>query len=200
MKKIALAAVALSLVCAGTATAADMAVKAPPPPVATCFWCGFYIGGNVGYGWGKTDIVGSNFYTGNLAGTTPGIIHAYGMSNDMKGWLGGGQVGYNTQLSPNLVVGVEADIQYADLKSSGNAFVPLTAVGVLGLNPNSLAVATSQHLDWFGTVRGRVGFTPVGSPNLLLYGTAGVAFGPATATVAYADFFPNVPATISGVG
>src|SRR5689334_4681426 len=159
MNKISTAILSVASVLSMTsfASAADMAVKAPPPPVATCIWCGFYIGGNVGYGWGTTDIVGSNFYTGNLGGTTAGVIHAYGLSNHMEGAVAGGQIGYNTQISPNLVVGVEADIQWADLKSSGNAFVPLTPVGLLGLNPNSLTIATSQRLDWFGTVRGRLG-------------------------------------------
>src|SRR5690242_15934708 len=43
----ALAAISLF---GGVASAADMAVKAPPPPPGVgCTWCGFYIGGNAGY-------------------------------------------------------------------------------------------------------------------------------------------------------
>src|SRR5436189_242788 len=37
----------------------------------------------------------------------------------------------------------------------------------------------TNHLDWFGTVRGRIGFTL--GPRTLLYGTGGVAFGGVTA-------------------
>ena len=42
--------------------------------------------------------------------------------------------------------------------------------------------ATSDKLDWFGTVRGRLGF--LATPTFLLYGTGGLAYGRvASATV-----------------
>jgi len=62
--------------------------------------------------------------------------------------LGGGQIGYNLQLSPLFVAGLETDFQGA----------------------------SSHNLDWFGTVRARLGITPF-SPNLLIYGTGGFAYG-----------------------
>jgi opacity protein-like surface antigen len=44
----------LSLAASGFAVAADMVVKAPPPPPAPVYgWTGFYVGGNIGYSWGK---------------------------------------------------------------------------------------------------------------------------------------------------
>jgi opacity protein-like surface antigen len=57
MKKIALIAAALA-VMAMPAGAADLLVKAPPPtPVPAWSWTGFYIGGNVGGAWAKSDWV-----------------------------------------------------------------------------------------------------------------------------------------------
>ena len=38
--------------------------------------------------------------------------------------------------------------------------------------------AIQNRLDWFGTVRGRAGFAV---NNILLYGTAGVAYGQTSA-------------------
>jgi outer membrane immunogenic protein len=57
MKKIVLAAAALAI---GTvsASAADLAArpytKAPAPIAAVYSWTGFYIGADVGYGWGRS--------------------------------------------------------------------------------------------------------------------------------------------------
>ena len=56
---IAIIAAALTVVCAQVASAADMPVKAPrpvaaPPPVYN--WTGFYVGGHVGYLWGRTHV------------------------------------------------------------------------------------------------------------------------------------------------
>ena len=44
---------------------------------------------------------------------------------------------------------------------------------VLALPPSALT--TDHKLQWFGTTRPRLGF--LATPNLLLYGTAGVAYG-----------------------
>ena len=54
MKKLATAIAAIALI--GTpAFAADMAVKAPPPaPAPVHSWTGWYVGGNVGYSWGRS--------------------------------------------------------------------------------------------------------------------------------------------------
>jgi outer membrane immunogenic protein len=55
-KQLALGSVALAvfLVAAGTASAADMAVKAPIVPPFS--WTGWYVGGNLGYGWASDPV------------------------------------------------------------------------------------------------------------------------------------------------
>ena len=48
--------------------------------------------------------------------------------------------------------GVEADIQGADMRDNYTCLLTCTVVG-----PGAVATQFNQRLDWFGTVRGRVG-------------------------------------------
>ena len=66
-------------------------------------WTGFYIGGNLGYGWGST----------SSSGTAGAFDGAGGLSVHPSGWTGGLQTGYNWQYD-KLVVGVEADLGFLD--------------------------------------------------------------------------------------
>src|SRR6266516_4893057 len=73
------------------ATAADMApryTKAPPPIVEVWNWTGFYIGGNAGYSWGRSNDTSS---LTNGAGTV--LFTSVDRAN-MDGVIGGGQIGY----------------------------------------------------------------------------------------------------------
>jgi outer membrane immunogenic protein len=91
-----------------------------------------------------------------------GINGGYGWSNsnftDPEGGFGGGQIGYNWQRD-RIVFGFEGDIQGGDI--NGSAF-----------NTSNGDIAHS-NIDWFSTVRGRLGFA---SGPWLFYGTGGVAF------------------------
>ena len=166
-KIVALLSGILSLGAAGAASAADMAVKALPPPAPIFTWTGFYIGGNAGYGWGNEDVglrpTPNAASLAFFAGTFPTFI-PNSVSPRPSGAIAGGQAGYNWQ-SGRFVLGVEGDIQWADVKGTFNTSVP----------PFPIQTTTSQKLEWFGTGRGRLGFTAV--DTLLLYVTAGVAFG-----------------------
>ena len=85
------------------------------------------------------------------------------------GVIGGGQIGYNFQVTPMFVVGAETDFQGTSLGSGGGN--NNNWGWLFGFPP----VATAR-LNWFGTVRGRVGITLL-SPQLLVYGTGGFAYG-----------------------
>src|SRR5215831_10680423 len=75
--------------------------RAPPVIPVGYYWTGFYVGAHVGAGW----------------------------SGD-GGFLGGGQVGFNYQINPQWVVGVEADIAGTTIKDGVNAsFVFSSAPG-----------------------------------------------------------------------
>jgi outer membrane immunogenic protein len=144
-----------------------MAVKAPPMPVAAIYnWTGFYIGGNVGAGWGNQSVNFSGSAP-TLAAIAAGQIPA-SLAGNPSGVIGGAQAGYNFQ-SGKFVYGIEADIQGANIHSGATLS---TAVGGALLPVTTTA---DQNLSYFGTVRGRAGLTV--TPALLLYGTGGFAYG-----------------------
>src|SRR5437763_1964465 len=139
MKKLATVIAAIELI--GTpAFAADMAVKAPPPvPTAVPYsWTGFYGGLNVGWSWGRAR---SDF---DISGFATTVTASDSISPD--GVIGGGQLGYNWQLAPNWLIGVEADIQASGEKVSSTRFA---TVDIEGVTTNYEA-----KIEWFGTARG----------------------------------------------
>jgi outer membrane immunogenic protein len=156
MKKLFLATTAFVVLTAASAGAADLSRPAyapPPPPVYS--WTGIYWGGNVGYSWGQSK---NDRSLVNLGVTVS-------ESQDVDGVIGGVQTGYNYQFGA-WVLGLETDIQASGQK--GGSTFP-----VLAIPPSTLT--TDHKLNWFGTTRPRLGF--LATPNLLLYGTAGVAYG-----------------------
>src|SRR5262249_48467700 len=107
------------LSASGSAFAADMAVKAPPPAPAPVYnWTGWYVGVNAGASFGrvKTDVnvaPGTETVTTVNVGTAPSPIPGIAFSNTEypDGFIGGGQIGYNWQFSPISVPALDADIQ-----------------------------------------------------------------------------------------
>lgn len=182
MKKIALATAA-TLLFAGAASAADLAArpytKAPVPVLAVYNWTGFYIGANVGYGWGNADTffnpLPNAVAFANLAPTT--------LSPDPQGAFAGGQAGYNWQAG-KFVLGVETDIQWSDINRT------VVSAPIIQNNgaPFNGFLAAGQKIDWFGTTRLRAGLTA--TDRLLLYVTGGVAYGDVN-YAAQSDFRPQ---------
>jgi outer membrane immunogenic protein len=125
-------------------------------------WSGFYVGANGGYEWGGSNV--SAFADANASGVK---------SFDSNGGFGGVQIGRNWQVN-RMVLGVEADIQWADIKGNRSAHA---SVGGTAVTADARA---SSDLDWFGTVRGRVGYS---FNNALVYATAGLAYGGAKDTL-----------------
>ena len=197
-KAIAFSAFAV-VAATSMASAADMApryTKAPPPVVEVWNWTGFFIGGNAGYSWGRsnTDVSYFNTVTGVPIVPPPGSITSAGF--DMNGGIAGGQIGYNWQ-SSNWVFGLEADAQWSGEKGRGVFNCASTAIGgpclpgltflPAGVTGTSLTV--DQSLEWFGTVRGRAGVLV--TPRVLLYGTGGLAYGSIKTTGTLAGVNPN---------
>lgn len=122
-------------------------------------WQGLYFGGNIGYGFDGSDLR-------SLERITPppssiGIVQGF----DPEGLFGGVQLGYNWQVE-RLVFGLETDIQYSDIGDAGG--------GLYSNNPVFGGGAWAD-VDWFGTLRGRLGFAV--TERVLVYGTAGLAYG-----------------------
>lgn len=148
-------AASVGILTSGAAFAADLPsrqIEPVAPITAPVFsWTGFYVGVNAGYAWNTNDDNGT-FVNGGY----------YKSNNDDGGFTGGGQIGYNYQID-QFVIGVEADINYADLKGDSNNAWSYTG-----------AASTSNGIEWFGTVRARVGFA---IDRALIYGTGGFAYG-----------------------
>src|SRR5450755_1397801 len=75
-----------------SASAADMPTKAPVPMMVPMYnWAGWYVGGNVGYGWGANSDPGVTFVDGSAIGVA--AYYAFGgnvMPNvRQKGVIGG---------------------------------------------------------------------------------------------------------------
>jgi outer membrane immunogenic protein len=87
---------------------------------------------------------------------------------DANGVIGGGQIGYNYQLG-HFGIGAEADFSGSDMGDS------TTQNGSFGQDTQSYHA--EENIDWYGTVRLRLGFAP--SCRFLLYGTGGLAYGDA---------------------
>jgi outer membrane immunogenic protein len=95
-------------------------------------------------------------------------------------WVAGGQAGYNWQRGP-WVYGLEADISAMHLKSEMNTLVPTV--------PFASSANTNGDVDWYGTVRGRLGWA---SGPLLFYGTGGLAYGRVELNSNITSFGPRI--------
>jgi outer membrane immunogenic protein len=173
--RIGVAAIAALIVT--RAFAADMPLKAPPPPPAPVYsWNGFYVGGNAGWvgSVGNTiDFTGTDSGTAGLgsalaSGAIPG-------STDLgySGILGGGQVGYNWQTNNNWVLGVEFDLDAVGASNS-TSFPDARLINPTGGMNSPFTISVARELTWLGTLRGRIGITP--TAPFLLYATGGLAF------------------------
>jgi outer membrane immunogenic protein len=197
MKKLLFASAAYVLFIGPSALAADLPVykKAPvAPPVFS--WTGFYVGGNVGYSWGRasTDLTETVSTTATIIGPNGPLASATvtttSFGNDrarLNGALGGFQAGYNWQFD-RYVAGFEGDIQ-ATGQRGDVTICPVTAGAAPVPCPGTTGTlfgTASYRLPWFGTLRGRVGVT---FDRILLYATGGLAVGEVKAD--YLDGFVN---------
>lgn len=173
-RSMALGAVG-ALTLAVSANAADVygggGFKDGPPEAPLYSWTGFYVGGNGGYGW-ESNLQGSYApYNYPLSIPTQASTPGY---NGLRaeGGFGGGQIGYNWQgYNPHLVVGVELDLQGSGIHGDASPFSGFNNAA----NTNFPSGADSISLDWFGTVRGRIGYAT--TDRALIYFTGGFAFG-----------------------
>ncbi|UZE50041.1 outer membrane protein [Rhodopseudomonas sp. P2A-2r] len=123
------------------------------PALAAAYdWSGFYLGVNAGVG------VGRDLTRLSIPARSSEQTHL-----SPFGAIGGIQAGYNWQIK-NWVLGLEADIQGAGQQDDACLFV-CSATNRVQLD---------RKLDWFGTVRGRIGYT---TGPVLGYFTGGFAYG-----------------------
>jgi opacity protein-like surface antigen len=148
--KIAAASAVAAALCA-PAGAADLRPYAPGPyakepmPLMQPLynWTGFYVGANFGGAFSSESV------------TATGVSS---FSTDPSGVLGGVQLGYNYQFSPNYLVGVEGELDWTS--ASGTS------------TPTAGALFTSNH-NWYDTLDGKVGWV---QGNWLFYAKLGFAW------------------------
>jgi outer membrane immunogenic protein len=157
------------------ASMAPAFAQAPPMMVMGDAWQGFYVGANLGGAHDDSSYSTSPsgcFLTGcGIGGTAANPARSFSGSLNNGGFLGGVQAGYNWHVAPAWLLGVEADFDGGGAGSGSN-----TKVATLTAPLGGTATYSLNHSEHFlGTVRGRLGFLT--SPNLLLYGTGGFAYG-----------------------
>ena len=162
-------------------TSSSSSVISPHASQSLLMWSGLYAGVNAGGSWGAG---GGTINSWNLDGLRGFATNNISGSNAGGGISGGGQIGYNYQLSNvsmagmNAVIGAEADFQGTSGMGDGKG-------PYLGVLPNienhsntlkyvPTIVGAGINISWFGTARGRLGLTVM--PTLLLYGTGGFAY------------------------
>lgn len=142
MKRFFLATVSALAAAAVTsaAYAADMAGKAPvykAPAVKPLYdWSGFYLGGHLGYIWGRTHVDEAGVETEHNAAT--------------DGVISGVLAGYNWQRGP-LVLGVDGDLGWTNAHGTGSS-----PTVIVTHEPNQ------YDLNWTTRWRGRLGFAADG--------------------------------------
>jgi outer membrane immunogenic protein len=167
MKMIGLLAGMISIGAIGAASAADMAVKAaPPPPPPLPSWTGFYIGGDVGGAW--ADSSGTTIFADSAVGTPLVANNSFNRS----GFIGGFYAGYNWQVAPNWVFGVEGDWSWTD-RNGGSFCRGTDFVSAVCVDNNRGFLRVDANNDWIATLRGRLGYT---WGSVMLYGTGGAAW------------------------
>lgn len=140
-------------------------------------WQGVYGGINGAYG-------------GNTIGTTtwnynPGLAGLASLGNAKSnfvigGGLVGGQIGYNFQFANHMLIGLETDINYANISNANNSTsnlyssYPSIQQGIITNSYERLG------LNWLGSTRVRLGYS---FNNLLPYLTGGISYGQMTSSL-----------------
>ena len=152
---------ALSVAGAVSAQAADMPRPAPaykaPAMVPVYNWNGFYIGGNVGWGFGNSSV------TYNPTGATWDI--------GKDAFMGGVQAGMNWQTGA-FVFGIEGEFDWINGSSSRSL---LAGTGLAGLG-----LWGDGGTKWMATAAGRLGYAV---DNVLWYAKGGAGWVNNTATI-----------------
>ena len=154
---------------AGSAMADGMVVRAPAPPpppppvVDRCApgpWTGFYVGGNLGWAHLNSDFNDNDRFFSDRR-------H---FDDDEDAFTAGVQTGYNLQCG-NVVFGVESDINWAGFDDD-NDHRGRKAFNWSKWEWEQQRFNRSRSMDWFGTIRGRIGWT---NDRIMVYATGGAA-------------------------
>jgi high affinity Mn2+ porin len=134
-------------------------------------WTGFYAGGNMGVGWGK-----SNWNAGpGISGSTD-LFQTIDTFDEAGSFFAGVQGGYSYVLPNRILLGAEVDASFPAFQSLPSGVNPF-GVSVGGIStftsPTLGTVSFAETVLSSGTVRGRIGYAP---GHWLFYATGGFAW------------------------
>ncbi|MGE4250234.1 MAG: outer membrane protein [Parvibaculaceae bacterium] len=167
MKRALLGVAAAVAIMTGPAFAADIVAPEPMAPS----WSGLYLGVHGGWAWADLDAQYNNPETDEECFENDSEFPG-GCAIDLKadGPFVGGQVGYNFVFDGGLMVGIEGDYAWMDLKDDDFGGNPED-------NPpgpaNSWETHVEQEIDQVASVRARLGFA---MDNFLPFITGGWAW------------------------
>ncbi|HXC16329.1 MAG TPA: outer membrane beta-barrel protein [Holophagaceae bacterium] len=154
-------------------------------------WTGFYLGGNAGYAFGKSDVTTSTVFspTGYFANSSVNSINATGADSvKPKGFTGGLTLGYNAQ-DGAAMYGFEMDLNAFSVKGDRS-----TTVVYPGFAPTTYTVNQTTKGGYLGTFRGRIGYA---AGRSLWYGTAGLALASIKIEDSFSDTFATAAESAS---
>jgi outer membrane immunogenic protein len=153
--------IAVAAAVSSAALASDLPRKAAYNPsyytsTSVYNWDGFYVGGNVGYGWMRSSAnnIGDNW--GTVSGSSSG-----------SGFTGGITAGYNFVIG-RVLAGIEGDVNFGGIGGASTATA--TYYSVLPVD-----TTVKSSLGTYATLRGRLGYLV--TDRLLAYGTGGLMTG-----------------------
>jgi outer membrane immunogenic protein len=213
MKKLLLASASFALM-AGSAFSADLPSRKDPvavPPAAP-MWTGFHVGINAGGIWSNNSSINVSTYPVSSWGSQYPVfwapLNGSVSSGQNGGFIGGGQIGYDWQVTyagMSFVTGVEADIQgiatNGGNKTRNSIYPgPLNGLVIPGTGTFSESIwnntNASANLQYLGTVRGKLGYLV--TPTMLIYATAGLAYGGVSINLSQTQIYNSALANVSG--
>jgi len=145
---------------------APVVTAPPPPPAARCApgpWTGFYVGGNLGWAHLNSEFNDHDRFFSDRR-------H---FDDDEDAFTAGVQSGYNLQCG-NVVFGFESDINWVDADDDNDHFGHKKWNEVTEKWEGPHRFNRDRSMDWFSTIRGRLGWT--NDRGIMVYATAGAAF------------------------
>jgi outer membrane immunogenic protein len=190
----------LALVLAALAISGSAFAKPPRQPLAATQattteidpWSGLYVGLNAGGALGNSSAVGTigcppivGYLCNPTVALANGALVGATASGSKSGsdFTGGVLAGYNWHRGL-FVYGVESDFDSMHFNLTNGGSAPSINPGLAG---STFTDGTTTHSDWLATFRGRIGY--LASPNLLVYGTGGLALTNLSVSNFYTDNF-----------
>lgn len=157
-----------ALLLAVPARAADLAPFVKAPPLAASSWTGFYAGLGLGFRSTRTDLTtNSVLFDGVPIDLAGGVLT---QPSDGVGVRVNPYAGYNWQVAPHWVVGLEGDVGFGDQSTRRDGARGSPVFGSSTFVDDSITVKTT----WDAGLRGRAGYLL--TPSTLLYATGGLAW------------------------